>query len=60
MLRLTNKATGVVVLVDDDTASRLSSDWETADDLAAPVIPEAIVPVKRGRPKKEAGDGPSN
>jgi len=35
MPRLTNSLTGVVVNVDEETASRLSSEWESADEAPA-------------------------
>ena len=41
MPRLRNAQTGVVVNVDDDTASRLDQNWGDADTVPAPVNPAA-------------------
>lgn len=41
MVRLRNTSTGVVVRVDDATATRLGSDWQPVDAPPAPVTADA-------------------
>jgi hypothetical protein len=56
MTRFVNTKNGVVVDVDDDTASRLAADYVAEADHVAPVEPVVVAPVKRGRPKKETSE----
>jgi len=49
VIRLRNTSTGVVVRVDDATATRLGADWQPADAPAAPVAAETGPAVARPR-----------
>lgn len=58
MPRLRHARTGVVVNVDDDTASRLDANWGDANTVPVPATPSASpAPAPSGPPSEPRGNG---